>query len=260
MAILREYINPSSGMPRPVSLIPQTMVNQQFYNQQQQAPVTTEQMTPQGPQFEQDPNSQSYIMQQLANMKQRSSPPNLDPMARVKEVDSQSVAPENFQSYFDRLGLIDQMGKTMLGTEEAKAQYKQQQELKNILAQSVQPFQGVTLQPGPGGAYGAAVPSNPAANFGYAQQIAGNYGWNSPQELQAWYNLGMRESGWRNTAQNPTSTAYGIGQFLDSTWGGYGIAKTSDPGQQVEAMARYIRARYGSPSAALAWHYAHNWY
>jgi muramidase (phage lysozyme) len=32
----------------------------------------------------------------------------------------------------------------------------------------------------------------------------------------------MRESGGNITAQNPTSTASGKWQFLDSTWGGYG--------------------------------------
>ena len=31
------------------------------------------------------------------------------------------------------------------------------------------------------------------------------------------------ESGWNPDAQNPTSTAYGIAQFLDSTWAGTGI-------------------------------------
>src|SRR5690606_28734878 len=76
----------------------------------------------------------------------------------------------------------------------------------------------------------------------------------------ATYRLLMKESGFNNTAQNPTSTAYGMFQFLDSTWGGYGIRKTSDPRLQAIAGGRYIRARYGNPSRALAFHLAHNWY
>ena len=31
-------------------------------------------------------------------------------------------------------------------------------------------------------------------------------------------NLWGKESGWNPNAQNPSSTAYGIPQFLDSTW------------------------------------------
>ncbi len=93
--------------------------------------------------------------------------------------------------------------------------------------------------------------THPQENFKYAQFLAGQFGWNNQTELDAWYRLGMNESGWRNTAQNPTSTAYGIGQFLNSTWAKYG-PKTSDPYLQTLYMAEYIRDRYGSPSAALA--------
>nr|WP_239028778.1 transglycosylase SLT domain-containing protein [Pseudonocardia acidicola] len=69
-----------------------------------------------------------------------------------------------------------------------------------------------------------------------------------------------RESGFNNTAQNPTSTAYGIFQFLDSTWGAYGAVKTSDPHAQAMAGLRYIAQRYGSPAGALAHENAFGWY
>jgi hypothetical protein len=98
----------------------------------------------------------------------------------------------------------------------------------------------------------------PAKNFAIAKAMAKEFGW-GPLEVQAWYVLGVKESGWRNTAQNPTSTAFGIGQFLDSTWGPYG-PKTSDPTKQIRYMAMYIRDRYGKPSKALAFHLLHNWY
>jgi hypothetical protein len=64
----------------------------------------------------------------------------------------------------------------------------------------------------------------------------------------------------RPTAQNPTSTAYGIAQFLNGTWGSTGIAKTSDPFKQIDAGLVYIEERYGSPCAAWDFHQANNWY
>ncbi|MGY1672086.1 aggregation-promoting factor C-terminal-like domain-containing protein [Geodermatophilus sp. SYSU D00710] len=72
--------------------------------------------------------------------------------------------------------------------------------------------------------------------------------------------LWERESGWNPDAQNPSSTAYGIAQFLDSTWAGTGIAKTSDPYRQIDAGLVYIENRYGSPCAAWSHFQANNWY
>ncbi len=69
-----------------------------------------------------------------------------------------------------------------------------------------------------------------------------------------------KESGWNPNAQNPTSTAYGIPQFLNSTWAGTGIAKTSDGYRQIDAGLIYIESRYGSPCAAWAHSKANNWY
>jgi hypothetical protein len=72
--------------------------------------------------------------------------------------------------------------------------------------------------------------------------------------------LWEKESGWNPNAQNPTSSAYGIPQFLDSTWAGTGIAKTSDPYRQIDAGLIYIENRYGSPCAAWAHFQANGWY
>lgn len=105
----------------------------------------------------------------------------------------------------------------------------------------------------------SGVPTAVGGNAAIVKSIFANmFGWARywPQT----YSLLMKESGFRNTAQNPTSTAYGMFQFLDSTWGGYGIPKTSDPRLQSIAGGRYIRARYGNPAAALAFHLRNNWY
>jgi len=74
------------------------------------------------------------------------------------------------------------------------------------------------------------------------------------------------ESKWDPQAQNPHSTAYGIGQFIDQTWETVGYAKTDDPFIQVDAMIDYVKNRYGSFEAALtAWYErsertGHGWY
>jgi len=73
-------------------------------------------------------------------------------------------------------------------------------------------------------------------------------------------NLWGRESGWNPNAQNPSSTAYGIPQFLDSTWAGTGIAKTSDGYRQIDAGLVYIDSRYGSPCGAWSHSQSTGWY
>lgn len=82
----------------------------------------------------------------------------------------------------------------------------------------------------------------------------------SPGDIGALITLWNKESGWNPNAQNPTSTAYGIAQFLNGTWAGTGYTKTNDPYQQIDAGLTYIKNRYGSPSAALSFHLENNWY
>jgi TP901 family phage tail tape measure protein len=91
-----------------------------------------------------------------------------------------------------------------------------------------------------------------------ALQLLQGRGWAA--HWGAFKTLVQKESSWNPRAQNPTSTAFGLGQFLDSTWGTVGGRKTSDPRLQLEYMMRYIDRRYGNPSKALAFHGRHNWY
>ena len=71
--------------------------------------------------------------------------------------------------------------------------------------------------------------------------------------------LVQKESSWNPNAQNRTSTAYGLGQFLNMTWRPYG-PKTSDPRKQLDYMMSYIRDRHGDPAGALAFHLRNNSY
>jgi hypothetical protein len=93
----------------------------------------------------------------------------------------------------------------------------------------------------------------------YQSYALGKLGGNSVQSSclnQLW----QRESGWNPNAQNPSSSAYGIPQFLDSTWASTGIAKTSDPNRQIDAGLIYIKNRYGSPCGAWNFWQTHKWY
>ena len=82
----------------------------------------------------------------------------------------------------------------------------------------------------------------------------------SHQDINTWIELTRRESNFCHVAQNPTSTAYGIGQFLDATWKAYGYTKTSNPDIQIQAKYDYIIKRYGSMGSALQFHNKNNWY
>jgi TP901 family phage tail tape measure protein len=95
------------------------------------------------------------------------------------------------------------------------------------------------------------VPGNVTGNAAIVRQVfASMFGWGS--QWPSTYHLLMGESGFRNTAQNPTSSAYGMFQFLNSTWGGVGGHKTSDPRLQAIYGGRYIQSAYGSPANAYA--------
>ncbi len=67
--------------------------------------------------------------------------------------------------------------------------------------------------------------------------------------------LVKHESGFRPGAKNPRSTAFGLFQFLSSTWRSYLREVpygTRDPYWQAVGGFRYIKARYGTPERAWA--------
>jgi hypothetical protein len=73
--------------------------------------------------------------------------------------------------------------------------------------------------------------------------------------------LWTHESHWNSKAANPKSTAYGIPQFLDSTWTNYNYpVRPKDPIVQVTAGLRYITKRYGSPCKAWSFWKTRYWY
>lgn len=80
---------------------------------------------------------------------------------------------------------------------------------------------------------------------------------------EAW--IISHESGGRTNAQNPTSTAFGLGQLLIANRQHYGAIlgvspNTTNAGAQLSMMRMYIRDRYGNAENAQRFWQAHGWY
>lgn len=87
----------------------------------------------------------------------------------------------------------------------------------------------------------------------------------SASEKTNWNNVSMRESGWNQFADNPTSDAYGIPQALPYTkmpkaaWPA-SAGGSSNPTAQIEWMYDYVHGRYGSFANAWAHEESAGWY
>ena len=68
------------------------------------------------------------------------------------------------------------------------------------------------------------------------------------------------ESSWNPNAQNPHSSAFGLAQFLNSTWKTVGCVKTKDPEIQIDCSIKYMKQRYGSIHKAKVFWVEHRWY
>lgn len=94
------------------------------------------------------------------------------------------------------------------------------------------------------------------------QEVFARHGFTGAEwEAAKW--IIQKESNWDPTAVNPSSGAFGLFQF--NPMGGNTLAeylpdRNPDPAVQADAGARYMRKRYGSPTAAKAWWEKHEWY
>lgn len=80
------------------------------------------------------------------------------------------------------------------------------------------------------------------------------------KEIAALKEIVYKESRFNRHERTSRSTSYGLYGFLNSTWSGIRMKKSSDPVKQTIAALRYIKNRYGLPSKALKHHKKHNWY
>jgi hypothetical protein len=71
-----------------------------------------------------------------------------------------------------------------------------------------------------------------------------------------------KESAWNPKAKNPSSTAIGIGQLLESTYQNIGMKHSEAQVPQLIATLAYIGRKYGSAGPCGAWRHwqKNNWY
>ena len=71
-----------------------------------------------------------------------------------------------------------------------------------------------------------------------------------------------KESAWNPKAQNPTSSAAGVGQLLSGTYKNLGMKHSSEAVPQMVASLAYIGRKYGSGGPCAAWAHwkAKKWY
>lgn len=92
------------------------------------------------------------------------------------------------------------------------------------------------------------------------QMMAANYGWGAAQ-FRCYDTIIMAESGWKATADNPTSSAYGIPQALPGKrMAEEGPDWRTNPVTQIRWGLRYVDERFGSPCEALQFRKGHGWY
>ena len=106
----------------------------------------------------------------------------------------------------------------------------------------------------------APTPANPTEAQALGKQMMLDVGY-AESEWSCLYNLWMRESGWRTTAGNASSGAYGIPQSLPaSKMAAYGSDYLTNPRTQISWGLSYIKGRYGTPCGAWSSFQAQGWY
>ena len=106
-----------------------------------------------------------------------------------------------------------------------------------------------------------AVYSAAEANKAFAKSyMESKYSWGEDQH-SCLVSLWNHESGWRHTADNPTSSAYGIPQALPgSKMASAGADWRTNPETQIKWGLKYIKNRYETPCGAWSAFKKKGWY
>ncbi len=105
-----------------------------------------------------------------------------------------------------------------------------------------------------------AVPAAAGSAQSVAKAMLGSFGWSSGQ-FSCLQPLWAGESGWRVTATNPSTGAYGIPQAMPgSKMASAGPDWQTNAATQIRWGLTYIKSTYGSPCAAWSHAQADGWY
>jgi hypothetical protein len=120
------------------------------------------------------------------------------------------------------------------------------------------PAKAAALEPSTGGAMTVTETLSDDDPRDIARALLGEYGFSADQ-FGCLDSLWTKESGWSVTADNPTSSAYGIPQALTAT---HDLAPDymTNPVTQIRWGLDYIRDRYGSPCGAWGHSQSTGWY
>lgn len=103
---------------------------------------------------------------------------------------------------------------------------------------------------------GGGTQALPSGSHKHWLEQAGIHG-----NFDKWNYIINHESGWNPRAQNPSSSAYGIGQALPpSKMAAFGSDYMSNPITQLKWMKSYVGDRYGGIDGAYKFWRSHNWY
>ena len=125
---------------------------------------------------------------------------------------------------------------------------------------SVDPVKKQSLSQASGGQASRTEDLSDADPRDIARGLLAKYGF-SESEFSCLDALWVSESDWDPTADNPTSSAYGIPQALTGgTHDNLPADYMTNPQAQIEWGLQYIRDSYGTPCAAWEFKQANNWY
>ena len=160
------------------------------------------------------------------------------------------------QTPYDRATAPLESGMVMRQGAKGAGQFVLDATREYIIDNSGQTSEGGTGQAGQYKGQGGS----PAANRALGQKMLGSSGvggsWSSLDQL--W----QKESGWSETADNPTSSAYGIPQAMTSVHNlpqGYG-PPGGEPNVQIDWGLGYIKGRYGTTDSAWQHSQSAGWY
>lgn len=146
----------------------------------------------------------------------------------------------------------------------AKAKAKAEAEAKAKAEREAAERASSSTSSGSSGSSASSSSSTPTVPKGTAQEIArqmvADRGWGEG-EFSCLVKLWNKESGWRTTAENRSSGAYGIPQALPgSKMATAGSDWRTNPATQISWGLKYISGRYGSPCGAWGHSQSVGWY